>query len=501
MAVDFTGFYHETKGRYAYAVDLETLHVRLRCGKGAVDSVRLLYFDPFDWAEGKDKIYHLADVREVSMKLEQSTRHHDWWFAEISAPKRVKYGFIVEDYLYGTDGEYLFTSASKQSHIFYNFPYILAEDIFKAPEWVAQTVWYQIFPERFASGNIAKIPGITERLDYINDLGFTGIYLTPIQKSPSYHKYNTEDYYEIDPSFGTKDDFRELVEEAHKRGIKIMLDLVFNHIGDTNPIWGQVEKSDWFHIKSDGTYETFAMEKHMPKWNTGNPDARKYLMDVALYWAEFGVDGFRLDVANEVSHDFWREFRRLIKSRYPDMFILGELWDDGMPWLLGDQFDSVMNYSLAAAIWKFVSGETNWQGLREDIAKYLTMYPKDRQKFLFNLLGTHDTDRILTICKGDKRKLKQALLILLSFAGSPMIFYGDEIGIEGEGHDGTRKPMIFESTKIDGELRSFVKKLIAMRKEYDDMRSVDVEWINDTSYKKGQLIINLESLEVDVHLC
>ena len=532
--MDFSKFYHETKSKYAYAVDLNTLHIRLQTGKDDIFKVELICFDPYVWVKDDSGEYKIANVQKISMVLEQSSNLHDFWFAEISVPtKRCKYGFEVtgqdgEKSFYGVHGESCAgMEVEETSQLYYLFPYILESDLFSPPAWVKDTVWYQIFPERYANSELedikkgelltwgsettvdnshlygGDIPGITANLDDMHDLGITGIYMTPIFSSPSTHKYDTEDYFTIDPVFGTNEHFGELVNEANKRGMRIMLDMVFNHIGYTNPIWLDViEKGksskyfDWFCINEDGTYETFATVKRMPKWKDSNPEAREYLIGVAEYWVKnYKIDGIRLDVANEVSHDFWRAFRTRMLAINPEIYILGEVWDNGMSWLLGDQFDAVMNYPLATAIWQYVSGETSGADFRSNMAKSLVMYPHDRQKVMFNLLGTHDTGRILTLCNGIAERVKQAFAVLLTSAGSPMILYGDEVGISGDNMDDTRKCMIWDKTKRNNDLRTFVQKLLTLRCEMPDMKSTFIEWLKTDDegviYKKGKIVIFL----------
>jgi len=551
--MDFTGFYHENKSKFAYAVDLQTLHVRLQVGSGAVSHVTLVAFDGFDWSktdeldEKGNHVYKLTNIDEIPMRIEQSTRFHDYWFAEVRVPsKRCRYGFVVEKkgrkaekYFFGPHGEVPYTKdtdVNKIMDLFYNFPYILEEDLFRPPAWVADTVWYQIFPERYANSGLktlqkgellpwdsedvvnnqqrygGDIPGITAHLDEIKDMGLTGIYLTPVFTSPSVHKYDTEDYFQIDPAFGTQRHFAELVDEARKRGIRIMIDLVFNHIGGTHPFWQDVVKKgkesryyDWFCFREDGSYETFAKVKVMPKWNTANPEARAYLLEIAAYWTRtYNIDGLRLDVANEVSHDFWRVFRQRMREINPDVYILGETWDNGMSYLLGDQFDSLMNYPLATAIWNFVSGKTDGAKLREDIAKCLIMYPKNRQVVMYNLIGTHDTGRILTQCKGRPERVMQAFTLLLTLAGSPMIYYGDEVGISGEGHDDARKCMVWGESKRDKKLQTFVRTLISLRAKHPDLRAVDIEWLKADAegivFRKGSIIVALNGQDKKVVL-
>ena len=210
-------------------------------------------------------------------------------------------------------------------------------------------------------------------LDYLEELGINGIYFTPIFHAYSNHKYDTIDYREIDPQFGTKETLKTLIEECHKRNIRVMLDAVFNHSGyyflPFQDLLEKGEKSkykDWFHPHSfplkggeRPNYETFGFFESMPKLNTANPEVKKYLLEVSAYWIEeFDIDGWRLDVANEVDQPFWREFRKTVKNIKPDLYILGEIWHDSMPWLRGDQFDAVMNYPFTNHVFRLVASQT-----------------------------------------------------------------------------------------------------------------------------------------------
>lgn len=515
--MDFTGFYHEMKSNYAYAVDIHTLHIRLRTGHGVVSRATLIICDPYNWVERKDQpgtyVFDINRCAHIAMRHEYTTGGFDFWFAEAAVPtKRAMYAFAVENetetYLYAHNSITPYTEGiplETMTGVFYHFPYLLAEDLFNAPEWVKDTVWYEIFPERYTG----DLSGIITHLDELQAMGVTGLYFTPIFKSPSTHKYNTDDYFQIDPKFGDNAVFGKLVDEAHKRGIKIMLDLVFNHIGSTHPFWRDVmEKGkasryyDCFFFKNEDAlsggsirndnglaYETFANVANMPKWNTSHPFARRYLLDVAVYWARtYAIDGFRLDVANEVPHGFWREFRQTVRAVNPALYIVGEVWEHAAPWLQGDQFDAVMNYEFARAVWDFVSGKTDGDGLREALSAYLVSYPKDRQRCMFNLIGSHDTSRILTTAKGSAERVRQAFTLLLTFTGSPCVFYGDEIGIAGEGMDRARQPMTWEEDKQNRRLRDFVCKMIALRAAHPAMKSVEVTWrkadANGVAYEK-----------------
>ncbi|KZZ84596.1 glycoside hydrolase family 13 protein [Bacillus sp. SJS] len=493
--------YHRPKNEFAYIYDDKTLHIRMRTKKGDAEAVELIHGDPYDWEDGK----WIASLSP----MEKSGSDHlfDYWFIAVQPPyRRMRYGFELvsgaEKLIYAEKG--FFDEAPLEDIAnFFCFPYLHAADRFKAPDWVKDTVWYQIFPERFGNGNPNIDPegalpwgsadptpsnffggdfeGVIEHLDYLKDLGISGIYFTPIFRAFSNHKYDTIDYMEIDPQFGDKETFRRLVKEAHAKGIKVMLDAVFNHSGYFfGPFQDVIEKGeasqfkDWFHIyelpikENLPGYDTFAYEKSMPKLNTQHPDVKKYLLDVGQYWIkEFDIDGWRLDVANEVDHAFWRDFRTAVKEVKEDVYILGEIWHDSMPWLLGDQFDAVMNYPFTnGALNFFAKGKIRAEEFASVIVNGLHAYPKNINEVAFNLLGSHDTDRILTLAGDSKDRVKQLFAFQLSFGGSPCIYYGDEIGMAGGNDPGCRACMVWDEDEQDRELHRFVKKLLELRKTY-----------------------------------
>jgi len=528
------GFLHIPDSNYAYAYDNETLHIRLRTVKEDALNVTLRAGDPYDWTAGggggnlnaqgaKGWVYE-----EVVMEKEATTELFDFWFAKIKPPyRRLRYGFFVEDanqkVFYGEGGVLNLEDANNfqaAGELINNFchPFLNAADVFKAPEWVKSTVWYQIFPDRFSNGDPrinpkgcldwgsidptaytffgGDIQGIINRLDYLVELGITGIYTCPIFESSSTHKYDTMDYFAIDPQFGDKEVFREFVKLAHERGIRVMLDIVVNHCGYLFGPWQDVithgensKYKDWFHIKNfpvvtidedeRANYDTFAFGKRMPKMKTENPEVRDFFLDVATYWIrEFDIDGWRLDVSNEVDHAFWREFRKTVLSVKKDVYILGEIWHDSNPWLKGDQFDAVMNYPLTNAILDFIAkGKTRATQFKNDISKIQTMYSLNVSEVNFNLLNSHDTERILTTCGGNKDKVVLAYSFLMTLPGTPCIYYGDEIGMDGGDDPGCRKCMIWDESKQDLEMFSSFKKVIELRKTYPAMSSTSIKWI------------------------
>lgn len=526
--MNFAAVIHEPKSSYSYAYSKDKLHIRIKTSKDDVDTIELLAVDPFNWIPRNDGTgiydFDVESVYRIKMIKEQITRDHDVWFAEINNInwRRIKYCFILENsnekYMFGS--HYRLPYKEDETKIYdlfnyFNYPYINEEDLYKAPEWVADTIWYEIFPKSFYSSkgkSNGDLDGIIEKLDYIKEMGFNGIYLTPIFESPSDHKYDTTDYFNIDKKFGNNEALGELVKEAHKRGIKIMLDAVFNHCGFFHPYWQDViEKGskskyfDCFYILDENkpivygevknnvpqeapreelNYYTFAYTQSMPKWNTSNPIAREYLLNVACYWIEkYNIDGWRLDVSNEVSHDFWRELRKKVKSINPDIYLLGENWDNSYPWLQGDQFDAVMNYELLISIWSFFRSNNtskikyNVEEFKFEISKLLVQYPKHLTKNLFNFLDSHDTERFLNVVDGNIDVAKLAYILVFTFPGSPCTYYGSEVGMTGGEHS-NREFMIWEKEKQNLDLQLFIKKLINLRKIHESFKTQNFQWVN-----------------------
>lgn len=381
------------------------------------------------------------------------------------------------------------------------------------PPWVQDAVFYQIFPERFANGDPSNDPpeteewgdrpttrnffggdlaGILARLPYLDSLGVTAIYLNPIFVSSSNHKYNTTDYLRIDPHFGTTEEFRALIAACHGRGIRVILDAVFNHTGvdffafaDLRARGAASPYTGWFNVHSypvgppqRPNYECWWGYGHMPKLMTGNPEVREYLFRVTRHWMEMGIDGWRLDVPNEVPHEFWVEWRRLVKSINPDAYIVGEIWENASRWLGGDQFDGVMNYRFRDACVEFMA-RGRLSGLSFDtlFARQRADYPAEAGGGLLNLLGSHDTERFLTVCGGNRERLLLAWLFQMSWPGAPMIYYGDEVGMEGGRDPDCRRTMVWETEEQDRGLLEALRSLIAIRRANPVLRQGDVRTI------------------------
>lgn len=430
------------------------------------------------------------------------------------------------------------------------------------PDWVQDAVFYQIFPDRFAKSdrNPARhlpfepwdsaptthgfkggdLYGTIEKLDYLQDLGITALYLNPIFASASNHRYHTFDYYHVDPLLGGNDALRELVDKAHARNMRVILDGVFNHASRGFWQFHHVLENgigspyrDWFFFDTArlqgrrrwGAYptpeETQALESGedslkaigyrgwwnlpaLPKFNTSTQAVRSFLFDVAKHWIEFGIDGWRLDVPADIDDDsFWQEFRYRVRQANPQAYIVGEIWHESQRWLQGDQFDAVMNYEMTKPLMAFCIGnhlnlhvlhqQSNYHGIRHAIDAHefanridhnLGLYRRDITYSQLNLLDSHDTPRFLSCASGNKDSLKLAWLFLMTYPGAPCIYYGDEIGVDGEHDPFCRKSFPWDTSKWDHDLRSYVKDVIALRHQNPALRRGDFKrlWSADGTY-------------------
>ena len=542
---------HRSTGSDCYALDESTVVFNLWTDRG-VQAVTLVCEDPF--------IHELHRRREWEGKPVPMRRHCELerqtlWTAEIRpAFKRLQYYFIAEE-----EGERVCVFENKicpeaeRSRIsteYFKFPWLNPSDVIAPPAWVRDTVWYQIMPDRFCRGagfvNNGRfrewgdfsnpgyndlyggdLRGIADRLPYLKELGVSGIYLTPIFLSNSYHKYNTFDYYTVDPDFGGESALQELVREAHKLGVRVMLDAVFNHCGTEFFAWKDVcEKGrasryfDWFFINSDdfrkheftvadGRYYTFSFWAPMPKLNTNNPEVQRYFADLCAHWVrDYDIDGIRFDVGDEVSHSFLRAVRAAVLAAKPDVFLPGEIWADAIGWLNGTEYDSVMNYPFSGCVGDF------WRDRSMTAVDFMhrlnfcrTLYPRQVNEVLFSFLDTHDTARVRESCRG-RSELLQKLTILLTAAGTPCLYYGTEIAMRGKRTPYNRSTMPWDeidSGRYDS-FRTQVAALVHLRGSHPDLKRDDMEFLTDSAfprlvrYRKGAVTVSLNAGDEPVSL-
>ena len=398
------------------------------------------------------------------------------------------------------------------------------------PDWAKHAVFYQIFPDRFArSGTVnAQEPlslkpwgappeeqgfqggdlyGIVDRLDYLDELGVTALYLNPVFASAANHRYHTYDYYEVDPLLGGNDALRTLLDATHARGMRVVLDGVFNHASRGFwPFHHVLENGpdspyvDWFRIKDwplrpyapDGSHNYAAWHgiPALPELNTDHPPVREFLFDVARHWVEFGIDGWRLDVPREIETDgFWEDFRDVVKDAHPEAYLVGEIWEEAPSWLQGDRFDGLMNYPLLDATLSFFGAGA----LREYSRAHLTLDPIDASAFAseierllalydweatcaqLNLLDSHDMARAPWILGERTDALRQAVLFLMTMPGAPCIYYGDEIGLSAAGDPHCREAFPPDEADWDADLLSFYRSATALRHAHEVLRTGRIE--------------------------
>lgn len=506
--MQLAALHHRPESEDCFVIGPHHVRVRFHSAKNDVRQVIVHYTDNYLPPKmAKTAIMEKIGTGQVA----------DHWAATLRAPyRRLKYCFEV----IGNDGTSVLVGdrglqeVNKQNlnkdGSYFKVPYLHRIDMDVTPDWVKHTVWYQIFPERFANGDKNNDPanvkpwrpsdhpgrqdyyggdlqGIINHLDYLQKLGVNGLYFCPIFKAASNHKYDTIDYLQVDPEFGDKKLFAKLVNEAHRRHMRIMLDAVFNHLGDQSMQWQDVVKNGpksryagWFHInhfpvaqyhdpsKGEGKpeYDTFAFERHMPKLNTANPEVQDFLLEIATYWVKyFDIDAWRLDVANEIDHHFWRRLHNAVTAIKPDFYIVGEIWHSARPWLNGDEFTGVMNYPYTLQIEDhFFKHRLTAKALTEHLTDQLMLYRDNTDQAMMNMLDSHDTARILTLAKGDQALALQALTFMFTQTGSPCIYYGTEMGMQGGEDPDCRKPMDWE--KAYGPVWQKVHDLIKFRLRY-----------------------------------
>lgn len=485
----------------SYGLASDRVVLRLRTAKNDIRRVRLYYVDKYLFE--RTRTYHEADMNRVA-----SCDRYDYFEVVVAFHFiSMQYFFSLENtervFYYGKDT----FQSEKPSHIsdMYNFPVLADSVLLDIPEWARDAVAYQIFPERFfrSSNSPAdqivcgwydtvdyrsvlggNIPGILEKIDYLHELGINLLYLNPIFPSRSNHKYDTRDYFDIDPDFGTQEDFHVLVQACHDRGIRVVLDGVFNHSGkDFFAFQDVVEHgedsayTDWFMFDSlpidqdkkygpELQYKSFGYYHAMPKFNHANPAVIDYICSVGRYWIEeFDIDGWRMDVADEVPFDVWRRFRREVREVKHDLLLLGEIWYDSRPWLNGDQFDSVMNYLFFDAVNDFIADRNiSASDFANRLGFIRGLYKKPVFDVLWNLIDSHDTSRFLHRAGEHEYRLRLAALVQMTFPGIPCVYYGSELGMTGGPDPDCRRGMRWDRIDSHVELRSYYTRLIHARR-------------------------------------
>lgn len=479
--------YHTSEDPFAYPVGMGILKIRLFTQAGQQLSCTVIHSDRYD-----------SPGQEVPLQMERTGSAGIYEIHEAiihTSTRRCRYLFHIAN----ATGQYVWygergASENRERAGSFQYAYLHRSEALKLPSWSQDAVTYQIYPSSYNGGTLQ---GISDKIPYLQQLGVNVIYMTPVFESPSEHKYNTSDYYKIDPAFGDLDGLRSLVSVAHLHGIKVILDAVFNHSGDQffafKDVMEKGEQSpykDWFFIHSfpvtqtpAPNYETFAKaEAHMPKLNMDHPETADYMIEVAKYWIrETKIDGWRLDVANEVNPKFWSRFRHELKSEYPEILLIGEIMHASGTWLRGDQFDGGMNYVLRDAILEYFAAQsTGPVRFMEQVLHQEALYNDQANSAMFQLIGSHDTLRFLTACMEGGRgwdrestaiqRMRLAVFFQMTYIGIPMIYYGDEVGMEGATDPHCRKAMVWQEQAQNTALLKWYQELIFLRKSCDILR-------------------------------
>ena len=491
---------HVADSRYVTRIDKTHFAIVLRTRRDDVESVVL------------------SANQNIAMKPYRSDALFTYWRGNLDATQtalgKVHYRFLIKD---GKTQHKYPANTARGSTVQLGFFHLDPADfpVFETPDWAQDAIFYQIFPDRFANGNKSNDPkdvqawgdkptyfswmggdlrGVMNHWDYLKSLGINALYFNPIFAARSNHAYDTTDYTKIDPRFGTNAEWKELTAKAHKEHWRLILDAVFNHTGvdfaGFKNLQAEREKSpykDWYFVHNfplevkDGqkNYDGWYGSPWMPKLNVLNPATRDYLLGIAKNWiTEDGIDGWRLDAADEVKPEFWKQFRKAVRSVKPDAYIVGERWSDAAPWLQGDQWDSAMNYPLCFAVRDFFASDKSKPSEFDARLRQLReAYPPAATAVMFNILDSHDTDRIRNACSGNLDKEKQTVLFQMTYPGVPCVYYGDEIGMEGARDPDNRRGFDWERAAPDNEMLNFYKKAIALRKQHPCLRRGDFETV------------------------
>jgi len=524
---------HVNDSRYCFPIGGNKYRIRLRAARDDLKEVKLIWDSWCTLYKGGKK---------KKMELAHQDEFFDYFEADIENDEP-GYSYVFElidsknkSQFYSEKG-FSDTFNSVECHLYcFIASYPNSVDIIKQKSATDGRLYYQIFPERFAKYSLKKntsyidmdwyednvrndkymggdLNGVIEKLDYLKSLGVGAIWFCPIHPSPSAHKYDVNNYFEVDPMFGTKKDLKHLCEEAHKRDIKIILDMVFNHCSYYNNLFQDVVKMgkkskyyDWFFIEGDKpvyktrNYLTFADVPMMPKINTNNPDVIEYFKKVVKFWVkECGVDGYRLDVAFEVSHHFWRELKRSLMAINEDLIIYGEQWLNSESRLDNSEWDSVMNYPFRYVVMNYYQDKKlGGKYLSDYLNSVLMRYKDTANQTMINMYASHDTARFLTELNNDRDAYFTAHAMLMFYPGNPEIYYGDEIFEVGQNDPYCRKGMKWNSKEFEGEDFKLMKEILNLRK-YQVLRNGEYRIHNENDVVIFDRFIGKEKLHLAVH--
>jgi cyclomaltodextrinase / maltogenic alpha-amylase / neopullulanase len=538
--MNLSAIYHQSLDNMCYCLNESELVIRIKTGYD-VDQIYIHYGDPYIYNIQNGKKQWKHEILEITDK--KRLEYQICWSGSLIAEfKRCNYFFEIvaknERWIYSESGFYDMCSLPKEDLYdstyfrYFHYPWMNRIDINNPPKWPEHRIWYQLFPDRFCKSGLTitsrkieewpresnqtvkneecyggNLEGIIKQMDYLKNLGVTGIYLNPVNEAVSVHRYDTIDYFKIDPILGNKETMSLLVKEAHLRDIKVMLDGVFAHCSWRFPYWqdvvlkgSQSRYYQWFLINEwpfddnymnarNGKYYTFKFYDNMPKLNTSNQEVIDYICDVCESWiTEYDIDALRLDVADELSHELYRQLRKRVRSKKNDFYLVGEILNDARSWLKSDELDSVMNYPLAYdLIYFWINSTLNKEYLEYRINEFLTMYMQQNVKVMFNLLETHDTIRLISLLE-NVDKVYQLYTLLFTLPGSVCIFYGSELLLKGKKDPDCRRCMPWDEIEngMYDERIKIMKKLIDLRKTESTLQSDVLSFVQED--KNNRLI-------------
>ena len=541
--MQYASIIHRPMSEYAFPLDAGHMVFRLRTARGDLTRVTFFYADRADMSSE-------LPFTATDMPLIRRDMLYDWYEYTLETEwQRIAYWFLLTD---GTTecryagGQFEKPDAHIERSEYFQYPFNHKADLCRIPDWATDAVVYNIFPDSFAddrrhiscskkaaewNGQQSRslqggtISGIRKNLDYISGLGCNCIYLNPVFAAGAYHKYDLLDYEHIDPCFGTDEEFAYLVSEAHSMGIRIIIDGVFNHISWNHPAFRDVLAHGkdspyygWFYELPDPLvlpkehetpqYVCFSYVADMPKTDTSNESLRKYFCDIGVHWIrDYHVDGWRLDVANELDDGFLRAFRTAVKKENPDALIIGEVWENAEHYMHGDMLDSAMNYDFRRFCTQFFAeGILSADEFDLRISSLLMRYRSQAVQAQLNLLDGHDVARFIFLCNGDIDRMEAALVFQMTFPGMPSVFYGDEKGMSGIAEADYRRPMAWDDIS---ELENIYRKLIRLRHDHSALRhgSFRTEVSENRLYsysltdknEKIQIIMNMDEEAISYH--
>lgn len=534
--MDIASLKHKSDSIYSFPVSKDEIEIRLLTKKDDdIAKVELVYNNKYSFHE---------NVKTMPIEKKYNDGVYDYYVKRIKLKdKRFAYVFKLtlysgEQYYFSESGASKNYDITKGYYDFFQVPFINKLDIVKINPILQDRVFYQIFVDRFYKDEDNKNPrinikwgdevdsktiaggtlkGIAQKLDYLQALGITAIYLTPVFLAESNHKYDTIDYYKVSPDFGEETDLQHLIEEIHKRNMIILLDGVFNHVSNSFKFFQNVLKNGakspyfkWFFIDGNQVdtkivnYETFASCADLPRLNLNNSDVQKYIINVGKHYVKnFHIDGFRLDVSDEIPHAFWIRFKEELKKVNNDIVLLGENWHSAHTYLNTNfEFDSIMNYAFTREILNYVAyRKTNALQFKNNIISNLYRYKTNVNYNLLNLLSSHDVDRFLSECDNNVNRYLIGYALLFVYIGIPCIYYGDEIGINGGYDPYNRACFIWDQKKWNIDIFNTIVEMVKIHKIYKlNELDFNIEAKDDILYVsrfnqnlKITLIVNLSS--------